>query len=158
RSRERSRRTRARRADVVLPGVVPRHGHDQSDRRTAHRLHAVTYPATLPGVELSEAELAERIELLRTTPAWLRERLAGPSDIALPHNPAPAPAAFAPIEHAHHLADLERLGYSARLRRTLAEEHPFLADVDGTKLALERRYLELALEPALASFERERAA
>jgi hypothetical protein len=39
--------------------------------------------------------------------------------------------AFAPVEQCWHLADLEREGFGARIRRLLEEEDPFLPDFDG---------------------------
>jgi hypothetical protein len=55
-----------------------------------------------------------------------------------------------------HLADLEREGYGVRVRRILCEQEPDLADFDGTRIALERRYRELDAPDALHAFARER--
>ena len=65
---------------------------------------------------------------------------------------------FALVEHAWHLADLEREGFGARIARLLAETDPLLPDFDGERTARERRYLELDLEEALAAFESARSA
>jgi hypothetical protein len=48
---------------------------------------------------------------------------------------------FALVEHAWHLADLEREGYGVRITRMLAEVAPELPDFDGERLARERAYL-----------------
>jgi hypothetical protein len=65
---------------------------------------------------------------------------------------------FALVEHAWHLADLEREGFGARIARLLAETDPLLPDFDGERTARERRYLELDLAQGLAAFESARAA
>lgn len=66
--------------------------------------------------------------------------------------------AFAPVEHAWHLADLEREGYALRIRRLLGEERPHLADFDGAGIARERRYRSLSLADGLAAFAAARGA
>jgi len=58
---------------------------------------------------------------------------------------------FALIEHAWHMADLEQV-FGERVRRLLGEEDPFLPDFDGEKVAREKEYLKLELDPALAAF------
>lgn len=92
----------------------------------------------------------ETLELLETTPNWLedlaaaigegRERIAGPQ------------GAFSLVEHAWHLADLEREGFGERIRRLRDEERPYLPDFDGARLARERAYRSLPLAPAIATF------
>jgi hypothetical protein len=64
----------------------------------------------------------------------------------------PAPEVFAPIEVAWHLRDIECEGWLVRLRRILDEPTPMLESIDGDRLALERAYLSLDLQPALAQF------
>jgi hypothetical protein len=64
----------------------------------------------------------------------------------------PAAQVFAPIEVAWHLRDIECEGWLARLRRILDEPTPVLPSIDGDRLAVERAYLTLELEPALAEF------
>ena len=59
---------------------------------------------------------------------------------------------FALVEHAWHMADLERDAFGERIRRLLEEEDPFLPDFDGEKVAREREYLKLDLQAALAAF------
>ena len=66
--------------------------------------------------------------------------------------------AFAPVEQCWHLADLEREGFGARIRRLLEEEDPFLPDFDGARLAREREYRSRSLEEGLSAFRNERAA
>jgi hypothetical protein len=64
---------------------------------------------------------------------------------------------FAPVEQCWHLADLEREGYVARIRRLLSEQDPALADFDGDRVAQERRYLSLSLADGLSAFRSARA-
>jgi hypothetical protein len=69
----------------------------------------------------------------------------------------PAPGAFSLHEHVWHLRDIEVLGYARRLRALAREDGPFLPDLDGTRLARERRYLELPLEQGLAELRAARS-
>lgn len=61
------------------------------------------------------------------------------------------------LEHVCHLRDIEREGYSVRVRRILTEDVPSLAGLDGDALAVERRYNDDDLARALAAFESARA-
>lgn len=98
-----------------------------------------------------EALLAQ----LEAMPAFLSEAFAGLSEVQAR---APGPGdAFAPVEHCWHLADLEREGFGARIRRLLGEQRPFLPDFDGARLARERRYRTLSLALGLEAFRRARA-
>jgi hypothetical protein len=63
---------------------------------------------------------------------------------------------FSPLGQICHLRDIETDGYLVRFRRVLEEDHPFLASVDGDRLAAERRYSEASPEQALAEFRRAR--
>jgi DinB family protein len=59
---------------------------------------------------------------------------------------------LSPVEQCWHLADLEREGFGARIRRLLDEENPFLPDFDGARLARERQYRSRSLQEGLAAF------
>ena len=65
---------------------------------------------------------------------------------------------FSPVEQCWHLADLEREGFGARIRRLLEEEDPFLPDFYGARLAGERDYRSRTLDEGLAAFRAERHA
>jgi hypothetical protein len=85
------------------------------------------------------AGLAEMPDLLRRvaselTPEQSRRR--------------PRDGHFSFVEHAWHLADLEREGYGARVIRLLTESEPWLPDFDGERAAREREYQHG--DPALA--------
>src|SRR5262245_20588170 len=64
---------------------------------------------------------------------------------------------FSLVEHAWHLADLEREGFGARITRLATEERPVLPDFDGERAARERRYLDAELELGLTLFASARA-
>ncbi len=59
---------------------------------------------------------------------------------------------FAPVEHCWHLADLEREGYAARIRRLREEADPWLPDFDGATIARERDYRSRSLAAGIAAF------
>ena len=82
---------------------------------------------------------------LAAMPALLGRVAASLTDAAA-RTPGPD-GGFAFVEHAWHLADLEREGYGARITRTLTEDRPALADFDGDRAAREREYLRA--DPAL---------
>ena len=63
---------------------------------------------------------------------------------------------FSVLENVCHLRDIEIEGYSTRIRRILNEEHPVLADIDGTRLAIERAYNQQNLSEALQAFSNAR--
>jgi len=59
---------------------------------------------------------------------------------------------FSILENVCHLRDIEIEGYAVRIRRILTEDEPVLADVDGTKLAIEREYNRQDLKQSLTEF------
>jgi DinB family protein len=65
---------------------------------------------------------------------------------------------FSPVEQCWHLAELEREGFGARIRRLLDEDDPFLADFDGARLARERQYRSRSFQEGLAAFRAGRVA
>lgn len=68
----------------------------------------------------------------------------------------PAKEKFSFLEHVCHLRDIEREGHGVRIAKLLSEEQPFLADIDGDKLAAERNYNSQSLDEALSAFTRAR--
>ena len=93
--------------------------------------------------------LAHFPEILRSIVSSVPEehwRTRGPRD------------AFALVEHAHHLADLEEEGYALRIARLLGEDAPTLPDFRGDVIARERNYLDQPLLPALERFTAARQA
>lgn len=55
-------------------------------------------------------------------------------------------------QHACHLRDIEIDGYQARFSRTLREEAPRLASIDGLALVRQRDYDATPVDAALAAF------
>ena len=94
--------------------------------------------------------LESALAALAAMPAKLGEIVAAVPP-ALWRKP-PAAGGFALVEHVCHLCDIECEGYRARLERMLAEEAPFLADLDGARLARERDYPSADLRAALRAF------
>jgi hypothetical protein len=103
--------------------------------------------AEAPGDDLV-ATLREMPEVLARAAVVL-----GPEAI---RRPGPD-GSFSLVEHAWHLADLEREGYGERLRRLLTETDPHLPDFDGARIARERDYPSLPFEEGLRTFRRARA-
>jgi hypothetical protein len=111
--------------------------------------YAAVDPAAPP---LTAEEFHAPADFLEGTPAWVESALAGLTDEQLRWKPRPDPEAFSAVENVCHLRDIEVEGYSQRLRRSLQEDHPFLPDIDGTRLAVERAYNQQPVGPALAEF------
>ncbi len=93
---------------------------------------------------------------LEATPAFLEATFGqlSPADITR-RGPGDT---FSPVEHAWHLADLEREGYAVRIRRLIAEDDPELLGFDGARIAQERDYRSLDLPAAIQAFREARAA
>ena len=99
-------------------------------------------------------ELADIIAFLEQTPEAVRRLSEGVGAEEL--RARADDGSFSFVEHACHLRDIEREGYAARIEKILTEELPTLADVDGRKLAAERRYNEQRFEDGLAVFSEAR--
>jgi hypothetical protein len=102
----------------------------------------------------SDSPLPELLARLGAMPALLRDVAAALSGAV---RRRPAAGGFAFVEHAWHLADLEREGYGVRIRRLLTETEPVLPDFDGDRLARERDYLAGDTSLALEMFTQARA-
>jgi hypothetical protein len=94
--------------------------------------------------------LGARIDMLAQMPAFLADVLSRCSDEALRHKPSVE--GFSILEQICHLRDIEVDGYSARLDLILSQEKPLLPDIDGSRLAIERRYNEQDVGPAFMTF------
>jgi len=90
------------------------------------------------------------IAVLSEMPDNLKSRLDSLSDEQLRFKPDGG--YFSILENICHLQDIEIEGYGVRLQRLLTEQHPRLPDLNGGQLALERRYNEQKLQPALDAF------
>jgi hypothetical protein len=95
------------------------------------------------------------IDRLAAMPQTVREIVSGRSAEELSRRP---PGDFFSLrENVLHLRDIDVEGYEQRIVKILTEEHPFLPDVDGSKLAVERDYNAQPLAPALEAFAASRA-
>ena len=99
-------------------------------------------------------ELSEIIAFLEETPEAVRRLSEGLGADEL--RVRADDGSFSFVEHACHLRDIECEGYGARIERILREELPALADIDGARLAAERRYNEQRFEDGLAAFSQSR--
>jgi DinB family protein len=105
---------------------------------------------------LGRSERKALMDQLAAMPDFVAERLSSLSgDEAVRTGPDET---LSPVEQCWHLADLEREGFGARIRRLLEEEGPFLPDFDGGRIARERQYRTRSLQEGLSAFRSERAA
>lgn len=95
------------------------------------------------------------IDALAAMPGRVRRMLAGLCEAELSRKPADD--VFSLRENVLHLRDIDVEGYEKRVERILTEEHPFLPDVDGARLARERDYNHQPFLPALDAFAASRA-
>jgi len=106
-------------------------------------------------MRLNDIEQARLLRSLASMGDYLTSAFAGLTDEQA-RTPGPD-GAFAPVEQVWHLADLEREGFGLRIRRLQSEDHPYLPDFDGTKIARERDYRSLSLQEGLRVFNAARA-
>ena len=92
---------------------------------------------------------------LAAMPAFLAERFA-PLSAEEARVPGPD-GGFSAVEQCWHLADLEREGFGARIRRLLADTDPYLPDFDGARVAREGNYRARSLPQGIEEFRRARA-
>lgn len=99
---------------------------------------------------MAPEDLQEVIDALTKTPetvADLVKNLSAP-DLRVKNSPEE----FSVIENVCHLRDIEIEGYTARINGILTENNPFLPDIDGSRLAVERDYHRQSLSEALQAF------
>jgi hypothetical protein len=98
--------------------------------------------------------LNEVIEFLEETPEAVRRFGEGLAAEELRWKPGGEK--FSLLEHVCHLRDIEREGYGRRIEKLLNESQPLLTDIDGRRLAEERRYNEQDFAAGLREFDRAR--
>jgi hypothetical protein len=103
---------------------------------------------------LTVEEFQTLIESLGESPETVRQLTASLPKTAITWKPSAWE--FSALEHVCHLKDLEEEGYGLRIRKLLDDEEPFLSDIDGSRLAIERNYNGQEMEVALAAFTRAR--
>jgi hypothetical protein len=91
---------------------------------------------------------------LESMPDFLADTFRGlsPAEASTPRSAD----AFSPVEQCWHLADLEREGFSVRIRRLLEAPNPWLEDFDGARVARERQYKQRSLAEGIAVFRQAR--
>ncbi|HEX8843198.1 MAG TPA: DinB family protein [Pyrinomonadaceae bacterium] len=99
---------------------------------------------------MTAQEFSELVQFLEETPEVVRQLTAGWSEQALRWKPSEDE--FSALEQVCHLRDIEREGYSVRIRKILAEERPMLPDIDGSRLARTRHYNSQSFDSALEDF------
>lgn len=87
---------------------------------------------------MDDQERQRLLAVLGSTPARLKQALAGVARAVLLWTPAPGKWSIQEI--VAHMRDMERDAYLARYRLILGEPEPALPDVDGDRYALERGY------------------
>jgi hypothetical protein len=100
-------------------------------------------------------ELSDIIAFLEETPGAVRRLREGlvADDLRMRANDG----SFSFVEAVCHLRDIEREGYDVRIEKILNEEMPSLPDLNGARLALERRYSEQSFDDGLEAFAEARA-
>lgn len=99
--------------------------------------------------------LTDTLAKLAATPEQVESLVRGLSEEQLSWNPPSG--MFSVRENVLHLRDIDVEGYLERVRLILDEDHPLLPDVDGAKLAKERKYNAQAIGPALEDLRAARA-
>ena len=94
--------------------------------------------------------MRELINALEQTPDTIAKLVADLSQANLRRKDSDA--AFSAIESVCHLRDIEIEGYTSRINRILDESEPFLPDIDGGRLAIERNYNDQNPDLALQAF------
>ena len=104
---------------------------------------------------MHDESIQSAIGRLSTMPTLLRELLSAMEPVKL--RTKPAPGLFSPLEDAWHLRDIEMEGYLVRIQRMFTGQSPVLVDLNGDQMAIERRYNERELSPAIEGFASARA-
>lgn len=102
----------------------------------------------------SVEELKQVVTSLSATPGKLSGIVQVLAGADLQWMPSEGPWAI--VQHLCHLRDLEREGFSVRIRKILSGTNPTLPDLDGEKLAIERAYIKQDSKTALADFAKAR--
>jgi hypothetical protein len=100
--------------------------------------------------KVEEVDFEELLQFLQETSNRISELIHGLADSELRWRNSYDQ--FSVLENVCHLRDIEAEAYANRINRILKESNPFLPDVDGKRLATERRYNSLDADSALHSF------
>jgi DinB superfamily len=99
---------------------------------------------------MSTDPINELLDALAAAPIRIQSLLNRVSDAQLRQRQAAGE--FSCVETVCHLRDIETEGYTARINRILSEDQPFLPDLDGGRLAVERDYNQQDVQAALRAF------
>lgn len=134
--------------------VMRSHGHELLRVRGRVPGGYFTYGAVWSPFPIKK-EYAQVLEELATMPERFSAGAASFSEAEWRSRPEQG-SAFSLVEHACHLRDIDEV-HRKRLQRILKERLPFLTDVNGRKLAMERDYLRQDFRAAVRQFRRGRS-
>ncbi|MBI3651154.1 MAG: DinB family protein [Acidobacteria bacterium] len=100
---------------------------------------------------MDQREKDRLLNNLRSLPNELADLLGDLDDETMRWRPIPNKWSIQEIMC--HLRDMERLAYLARYRKILAEENPYLENVDQNRLAYDNDYLNQDTSAALEEFK-----
>jgi DinB superfamily len=109
----------------------------------------------MDGEQTRLQDYRQAVSDIERMPQIIQELLAGLDEDIL--RARPPDGTWSIIEHICHLRDIEQEGYRIRITKMLTEDHPFLTDLDGDKLAEERGYINQDFKSALKDFVETRA-
>ena len=104
--------------------------------------------------QMTTEEYQSLVETLEATPRIIQQLADDLADGDATWKPSEKQ--WSVLEHVCHLKDIEQEGYTLRIEKLLRETQPFLADIDGDKLAEERSYHSQDFDQALSAFARAR--
>jgi hypothetical protein len=106
--------------------------------------------------QLTRQEFESLVEALEGTPRSIRQLADDLAEVDARWKPSGKE--WSMLELVCHLNDIEQEGYTVRIEKLLHETRPFLADIDGDRLAEERNYNGQGFETTLRAFTRAREA
>lgn len=104
----------------------------------------------MDGTQVNAQDYRELVKDIEEMPRTIQQLLADVEESNL--RARPSQKTWSVVEHICHLRDIEREGYRVRISKMLNEDHPFLTDLDGDKLAEERGYIGQDFNAALKDF------
>lgn len=104
----------------------------------------------MDGEQARAQDYRELVGEIERMPQVIGELLADVEESSFKERPPGKPWSI--LEHICHLRDIEQEGYRIRIAKMIAEDRPFLNDLDGDKLAAERDYNNQDFKSALKDF------
>jgi len=109
-----------------------------------------------PRMNVTSENFPQFLDSLARTPVTIAELVEGLSDSR--SRAKDSADEFSIVENVCHLRDIEIEGYTVRIKHILGEAKPTLADIDGSRLAVERNYNDQSANQALREFQSARLA